>query len=558
VTPRPRKASDAEIYAATRRAMSRAGPCSLTLADIASEAGLTAGALVQRFGSKRELLLAVAARWADHAGEEVAGVAAAHPSPLDRLYVWGERMAALGETPEALAHHLSYIPIHADLAGPGFQAEVQRGWKVVRAAFADWLEEAVACGELEAETDTATLARRVEATLNGSLLSWAVDREGDGSAWIRADLECVLEPHRPVMGPGIYDELGVRPFINAVAPHTRFGGAVMSDPVVEAMVEAARQSVDLHALQAATGAAIARLTRNEACYVSCGAASGVQLAVAACIVGTDEARVRQLPRVDERALVVMLRSHAGTEADTAIRNTGASIRHVDNSGGATGADVGSALDADTVAVVLLDWEAGGTPGVAEVVGVAHERGVPVIVDAADAVPPFSNFWKHTRDAGADAVVISGGKRLGGPQDSGLVLGRRAIVEACAFLGSPNDRFGRSMKVSKEAMAGVYAAVRELGAREDALGEAASERAIHLVRELASLDGVTVQRSGTDVILSLDDARLREAEIRARLFEGDPAILVSCRRRTLRIDAAILRPGDERVVARRLRQVLARA
>jgi D-glucosaminate-6-phosphate ammonia-lyase len=555
MTPRPRKASDAEIHAATRRAMSRVGPNALTLADIASEAGVTAGALVQRFGSKRELLLAVAARWADQTGDALAKVAAAHPSPLGRLYFWGERMAAMGEMPEAVAHHLGYL--HLDVTDPDFRAHVQRSAGVVRAAFAKWLEEAVSCGELDPGPDLWRLARLAETTLSGSLLSWAVHQERDAATWVRQDLEAVLEPHRRLRDVGIYEELGVRPFINAVAPHTRFGGAVMSEGVVEAMVQAARRSVDLNALQAATGAAIARLTRNEACYVSCGAASGVQLAVAACIAGTDEERVSQLPRVDERTHVVMLGSHTGTEADTAIRNTGASIRHVDDSGGATGADMAAALNGDTVAVVLLDWEADAAPGVAEVVRVAHGRGVPVIVDAADAVPPFSNFWKHTRDAGADAVVVSGGKRLGGPQDSGLVLGRRALVDACAFLGSPNDRFGRSMKVSKEAMAGVYAAVRELLEREGVLGEASSERAVHLVRELSSLDGVMVQRTGHEVIIRLEDPRLREADIRARLLEGDPAILVSCRHRSVRIDAWLLRPGEETVVARRVRQVLAR-
>jgi D-glucosaminate-6-phosphate ammonia-lyase len=553
VTPRPRKASDADIYAATRRAMSQVGPNALTLADIAAEAGLTAGALVQRFGSKRELLLAVAARWADQTGDALEKVAAAQPSPLARLYFWGERMAAMGGTPEGVAHHLAYLQL--DLADPEFRAHAQRSAGVVRATFARWLDEAVSSGELEPETDTWRLARLTETTISGSLVSWAIHQERDAAGWIRHDLEAVLEPHRPFRGVGIYDELGVRPFINAVAPHTRFGGAVMSDRVVEAMVEAARHSVDLHALQAAAGAAIARLTRNEACYISCGAAAGVQLAVAACIAGTDEERVSQLPTVGERTHVVMLRSHAGTEADMAIRNTGASIRHVDESGGATGADVAAALDVDTVAVVLLDWESDGIPGVAEVVEVAQERGVPVIVDAADAVPPFSNFWKHTQDAGADAVVVSGGKRLGGPQDSGLVLGRRAIVDACAFLGSPNDRFGRSMKVSKEAMAGVYAAVRELLEREDALAEASRERAMHVVRELSSLDGVTVQRVGHEAIIRLGDPRLREDDIRARLLEGDPAILVSCRHRSVRIDAWLLRPGEERVVARRVRQVL---
>lgn len=354
-------------------------------------------------------------------------------------------------------------------------------------------------------------------------------------------------------GVGVYEELGVKPFINAVAPHTRYGGSIMAEPVVQAMVEAARQSVNLYDLQRAAGEAIASLTHNEACYISCGAASGIQLAVAACITGTDEALALQLPRVRESTHVVMLRSHQGTEADTAIRNTGAAIRLVGDRSGATAQDIASAIDGDTVAVVMMDWP--GVPGVEEVARAAHARGVPVIVDAADGVPPVANFWRYTRDQGADAVVISGGKGLRGPQNTGLVLGSRTIVEGCTFLGSPNDRFGRSMKVSKEAMAGVYAAVKHLVESEAELAEAASRRAETLVREVAALDGLSVQRSGDEVVIHLPQERLVHGDIHSRLMEGDQAIFAFCRGNTIRINAAMLHPGQEGTIAERLRVIL---
>jgi L-seryl-tRNA(Ser) seleniumtransferase len=181
----------------------------------------------------------------------------------------------------------------------------------------------------------------------------------------------------------------------------------------------------------------------------------------------------------------------------------------------------------------------------------------VIVDAADAVPPVSNFWRYTRDHGADAVVISGGKGLRGPQNTGLVLGSRAIVEGCTFLGSPNDRFGRSMKVSKEAMAGVYAAVKHLVAGEAELAEAASRRAETLARELSSLDGLSVQRSGDEVVIRLPQERLMDGDIHARLLEGDQAVLAFCRGNTVRINAAIIQPGQEGTIAQRLRLLLGR-
>ena len=157
---------------------------------------------------------------------------------------------------------------------------------------------------------------------------------------------------------GIYKEIGVRPFINTIANHTRFGGAVMPPSVVHAMTEAAKQSVSIPELQDATGRAIAAMTRTEACYVSCGAASGVQLAVAACIVGTDEDLARQLPSVGGGVNVVMQASQRGTEADSAIRNTGATIRLAGDVLGVTKQQLAAALDRKTAAVVTLDWEGG--------------------------------------------------------------------------------------------------------------------------------------------------------------------------------------------------------
>lgn len=355
---------------------------------------------------------------------------------------------------------------------------------------------------------------------------------------------------------GIYEEIGVRPFINTIANHTRYGGAIMPSPVVEAMVEASRQSVDIRDLQRATGRAIAAMTRNEACYISCGAASGVQLAVAACIAGTDESLARQLPVVRDAANVVMQRSQKGTEADTAVRNTGATIRLAGDSSGVTVDQLAGAINRETVAVVTLDFD-GGDNGlsVAEVCEVARDRRVAVVVDAADCVPPAENFWKYTRDCGADAVVISGGKRLRGPQSTGLVLGSREIIDGCEFLGNPNDRFGRSMKVSKEAMVGVYAAVKYFIDNENEMAAAASSRAAVLVRALSKLDGVSVRRSGHQVSVRLRRTHLSDAQVRSSLLAGDPALLVFSRDNTVTIDVALLQPDEVTIVARRLREIL---
>lgn len=190
MTPRPRKASDEEIIAATLRVMSRLGPAEVTLADIAAEAGLTAGALVQRFGSKRELLLTVMERFAGGTAEMFVGLRTSHASPLETLFVYADCMAAMGESPAALAHHLAYLQL--DLTDPDFHRLARQQAVESREEIRKLIEEAIGAGELAPSLEAAELARVVELTVSGSLMTWAFYQEGAATAWIRADLERVL------------------------------------------------------------------------------------------------------------------------------------------------------------------------------------------------------------------------------------------------------------------------------------------------------------------------------------------------------------------------------
>ena len=193
MSPRPRKASDEEIFAAAQRAMGRLGPAQLTLAEIAAEAGLTAGALVQRFGSKRELLVAMTERFSSGTPEFLAGLRAAHASPLAALRAYADCVAHLGESPAMYAHHLAYL--QADLADPDLQRLLREQAVATRAILHGWLDEAAAAGELAPHADTAALARAVEVTLNGSLMTWAFHQDGAAADWLRHDLETVLRPY---------------------------------------------------------------------------------------------------------------------------------------------------------------------------------------------------------------------------------------------------------------------------------------------------------------------------------------------------------------------------
>ena len=193
MSPRPRKVSDDEIYAAAYRAMTTVGPGELTLARIATEAGVTPAALSQRFGSKRELLLALAAGAATSAGEFIRALAEKHRSPLAAIREYAECMAHLAPSPAVLARNLAYLQI--DLADPAFRAHLAVQARATRAGLEDLLERAVAAKELVADTDVRGLARTLEVALNGSLLTWAFYQEGTAARWLRRNADAVLTPY---------------------------------------------------------------------------------------------------------------------------------------------------------------------------------------------------------------------------------------------------------------------------------------------------------------------------------------------------------------------------
>lgn len=190
MTPRPRKASDAEILEATHRVMGRLAPNQWTLADVAAEAGLTAGAIVQRFGSKHRLMVALTKAAADGAAGTFAALRAAHDSPLAALRAYCVGFARMGEGPGGVAHHLAYLQL--DMADPELHRNVRAQARATRAALGALLDDAIAAGELPAGVDTAVLARVVESVLAGSLMAWGIHRDGTPARWVRTDLEAVL------------------------------------------------------------------------------------------------------------------------------------------------------------------------------------------------------------------------------------------------------------------------------------------------------------------------------------------------------------------------------
>jgi AcrR family transcriptional regulator len=190
--PRRRKAEDADVFAGLVRVMRRRGPAELTLREIAAEAGVTAGALVQRFGSKRALLLAHA-RYAATSGDVGVPVPRARPlSPLAGLRAVSAVHAQLADSPRAAVRNLAYL--QNDLADPALRRHLLRMSRAARAHYERLVADAIAAGELRADTDVQALARRIEVTLGGSFLAWTLYRHGSAADWLRDDLDATLQP----------------------------------------------------------------------------------------------------------------------------------------------------------------------------------------------------------------------------------------------------------------------------------------------------------------------------------------------------------------------------
>ncbi len=193
--PRPRTATDAEILEGAIRAISRVGPGRLTLTEVGREVGLSPATLLQRFGSKRGLLLALAEYGATSIDDCFAAARRATGTPLDALLVAATDMARQVESPEALANHLAFLQI--DLSDPAFHTLALSGAQRSLAGYEVLLREAISIGEL-APSDVGQLARAIQAMTGGSLINWAIHREGQLLDWLRADLEALLGPHRRV------------------------------------------------------------------------------------------------------------------------------------------------------------------------------------------------------------------------------------------------------------------------------------------------------------------------------------------------------------------------
>ena len=369
--------------------------------------------------------------------------------------------------------------------------------------------------------------------------------------------------HKFDSSPEVYARLGVRPVINTIGTVTVLGGVIMPPEVVAAMEEAGRHFVPMPELLEKSGEHIARLLGVEAAVVTTGAAGAITLATAACVTGNDSQKIQKLP--DTRGMrneVVMQKSHrSGYEAQILL--VGTKVIEIE-----TRAELESAITDRTAMLFFMNKaDPDGQIRREEWVTLGKKHKIPTFNDAAADLPPKAHLSEYCR-MGFDLVAFSGGKGLLGPQCSGLLLGRKDLVDAARINASPFGGIGRGMKVGKEEIIGLVAALeRYLKVDHDAEFRALDARVSEISKILSGIRGVKAERLVPEIANHLphlavswdSPVTLSAQEVATSLRNGDPRIEVSQRGpRGLTISVWMLRPGEHKIVAQRLGEVLGRS
>ena len=360
----------------------------------------------------------------------------------------------------------------------------------------------------------------------------------------------------------VYEKLGVKRIINAKGCITTLGGSIMKPEVLDAMADASRHHVHLNELLTKASNRIAELTGAEAAFISSGAAACLLLTAAGCLTGTDQSAVLKLPALStdrNEFLVSIVDEHSYIHQ--AFRTSGGKVINIGDENNVTVEDYANAISSNTAALLFFYGEQSKAQLV-EVVALGKSKGIPVIVDAAAQLPPKSNLYDLV-EIGADLVVFSGGKGIGGPQCSGIILGRKDLVDACAMNASPNSAIGRTLKVGKEEIVGLVTALENfVETDEDELLSEWSSRANTILKSANGIANI-----GTDIryypqggshtpvepvaiitLLDLENAAERIQEI---LAQGDPSIEIDIEENQLVMSTMSLKNGDAEIIAGKL-------
>ncbi len=360
----------------------------------------------------------------------------------------------------------------------------------------------------------------------------------------------------------IYRQLGVRPLINAAGTYTVLTGSLLSERARHAMDEASRCFVRLEDLQKTAGERIAKMLEVESAMVTSGAAGAIMLATAACVTGTDIEKIRRVPDLTGMKTEVIIPREHRNGFDHAARNVGVKLVEVE-----TLDDLRRAIGPHTAMLYFTNiFEPKGQIKRREFIAAGKQAGIPVFNDAAAELPPATNLSSIVHE-GFDLVSFSGGKGLRGPQSSGLLLGRKDLIQAALLNNNPHDdAIGRPCKVGKEEIMALLAAVEEYAHRDhDAdirLWRGFMESIAKDLRDILTVTAeVYVPGPGGHPVPYLHvqwdqkQLHLNYGDCAQQLRDGEPSIEVNADHDGLSLASYNLYPGEERIVGFRLRGIL---
>jgi L-seryl-tRNA(Ser) seleniumtransferase len=371
-------------------------------------------------------------------------------------------------------------------------------------------------------------------------------------------------------GRNLVKELGIRTFINAAGTYTTMSASLMHEEVMDAIDQSAKEFCMLNEVQDKVGEKIAQMVHAEAAMVTAGAFSALTLGMAGILTGTDAEKIKRLPhRLQEAGMKseVLLQKGHFDGYEQALHNTGVTIIPVE-----TAEDVARAVNEKTASMHFLNCNAlEGKIMHDEWLELAKKYNLPATIDIAADVPPVSNLWKYN-DLGFSFVALSGGKAIRGPQSTGVLMGKKEIIAGARLNDSPNGvTIGRGMKVNKEEMLGMYAALdKYINEDHDKEWKMWEDNIGYINDAVKKVKGITTEITVPPIanhtpkltitwdknIVHLDQKQLGE-----KLRNGDPSIEVISwgePDNNISLTVFMLKKGEHKIVAKRIQQELLQA
>ena len=363
----------------------------------------------------------------------------------------------------------------------------------------------------------------------------------------------------------LYKELGVRTFINGRGTITFMTGSLMHDEVLETIKDTSKVFCMIDELQDKVGAKIAEWTHAEAATVTSGAFSALMLGMAGVLSGRDAKKAAMIPKLEGSGMkteVIMQKGHE-IGYNAALTNCGVTVIKIDGV-----EELERTISDKTALMHFLNANANdGKITHEEWIRIAKKHNIPTMIDMAADVPPVENLWKFN-DMGFDLVCCSGGKAIRGPQSSGILMGKKDLIAAARLSASPRaDTIGRGHKVNKEEILGLYVALERFIKTADSEWKMWEDQIATIDKTVQGLNGVTTRvfvppfaNHVPTIEVKWDPAvvKLTTQQMQLNLRNGNPSIEINPGKNSLQIATFVMVPGEEKIVAKRLKEELSKA